>query len=140
MEKILKIEEVENVNEKGEPTKDRWECYDGYKIETTVQTILFLINNGQSCCEEWGSMISEDNLEDFIGSNLLSIENVEDAEGDIKKYFIEDFYNDQPSDSILINVNTSNGTLQFALYNDHNGCYGHDYIIRSVQFNDNGNL
>lgn len=140
MEKILKIEEVENVDEKGQKTADRWDSFDGYKIETNKQVILFLINNGQGCCEEWGYMTSEDDLESFIGSELVSIENVEEFNGKIKKTFVNDFYNEEPSDSILINLNTSKGTLQFALYNDHNGYYGHSYYIRSVQFEDNGVL
>ena len=31
---------------------------------------------------------------------------------------------------MFLTFKTSNGTLQFAVYNDHNGYYGHQALIR----------
>ena len=50
MSKIVKIEEVNNVNF----NDDNYPCYDGFRIETEDEEMYFLINNFQSCCENWG--------------------------------------------------------------------------------------
>ena len=44
---------------------------DGYKVETDKHTYLVLIDNGQSCCESWGCISSEDDLKSFKGDILL---------------------------------------------------------------------
>lgn len=54
MEKILRIEEISQ------------DYTDGYAIITNKQTIKLLISNSQSCCEEWGYFMSDDDLEYFI--------------------------------------------------------------------------
>ena len=45
-------------------------AYDGYKITTSEQEYLILIDNGQCCCESWGYFSSEDDFGDYIGKNL----------------------------------------------------------------------
>ena len=42
-------------------------AYDGYKITTSKQEYLILIENGQCCCESWGYFSSEDDFADYIG-------------------------------------------------------------------------
>ena len=32
---------------------------------------------------------------------------------------------------MFVNINTSNGALQFAAYNEHNGYYGHEAVVIS---------
>tara|TARA_R110002020_G_scaffold318991_2_gene534692 strand:+ start:801 stop:1220 length:420 start_codon:yes stop_codon:yes gene_type:complete len=108
--------------------------YSGYKIHTDKQVISLLISNGQSCCEDWGYLMSEELNEgdDFIGANIISIEPVSLA--DIIKDEDEDdddLWNYAPC--IFINVNTDRGTLQFKAYNSHNGYYGHDVRVHSEQ-------
>ncbi len=106
--------------------------YSGYKIYTDKQVISLLISNGQSCCEDWGYLMSEELNEgdDFIGANINSIEPVSLA--DIIKDDDDDVVWDY-APCIFINVNTDRGTLQFKAYNSHNGYYGHDVRVHSEQ-------
>lgn len=128
MEKILKIEEVFDF-EYNDP--DSWSSsYDGFKIITDAQEILILVSNGQSCCESWGNIVSEDNLEEFIGSNLSSVKVVDTG---INEKMIEAGQSLDAGEIMFVNLETSNGTLQFAVYNSHNGYYGHTGIVKSTQ-------
>ena len=116
MEKILKIDEA---------TFDRF--FDGYQITTNKQIIKLGISNGQSCCEEWGYFMSEDNFDRFIGSELLGVEIVDNCLS-VKK--VEHVYK---GSTMFVNIKTSVGLLQFTAYNDHNGYYGHDAVVISEQ-------
>ena len=100
----------------------------GYVVKTEEGDIKLLINNGQSCCEDWGYYWSSDTFEDFIGEDLLSIDLVDNA---LVKT------SDVPLDALnaggalFINLNTSFGVLQFVMYNSHNGYYGHSVLVDS---------
>jgi hypothetical protein len=124
-EKILEIKEVQDFK----IPKD-FHCYDGYKIKTDKQEIFLLIDNGQSCCEYWGHMVSEDNLEDFINTELIGIKVVDES---FNPKWVKDMYFEDDSMYKFINVETNKGTLQFTLYNSHNGYYGHAIKIKSNQ-------
>ena len=110
--------------------------YSGYKIHTDKQVISLLISNGQSCCEDWGYLMSEELNEgdDFIGANIISVEEVSLA--DITK----DDDDDYVDACVFINVNTDRGTLQFKAYNNHNGYYGHEVRVHSEQLKLEGTL
>jgi len=113
---ITDIQEVESLR------KDHTD-YCGFYIETTKQTILLLISNGASCCENFGYLHSEDNLEDFVGAELLKVEKVDTK---LEKTTLNDV---DEGECIFINLETSKGTCQFAVYNSHNGYYGHSVFI-----------
>lgn len=124
MEKILKIEEVTDDN------TPEW-LADGFAITTDKQVIKLLIDNGQSCCESWGYFMSEDDLEQFIGADLLDV-NLTDAALNTKQ--IEKNKDNIDCDEVMfVNINTSKGLLQFVAYNDHNGYYGHNAYVFSEQ-------
>ena len=123
MEKIIKIEEVENID-----------GMDGYKITTDKQEILVLIDNFQSCCEQWGYMSSEDSHNQFINSNLLNI-NLVDIALNNKKFDDEIGYGLDEGEVQFVNFETDKGTFQLAVYNAHNGYYGHSILIKSNQIN-----
>lgn len=125
MERIISIEE------KSFNIKNDWDRYDGYIIKTDKQEIKVGISNGQSCCEDWGEFMSEDDLSTFIGSNLISIYVTDNA---LKSYDIT--INDlHDGDVMFVNFETSKGVIQFVAYNIHNGYYGHAAIVRSEQLN-----
>ena len=126
-ERIVKIEEFIGNDDAFD---DDDYGYSGYKIHTDKQVISLLISNGQSCCEDWGYLMSEElnDGDNFIGANITSIKEVSLA--DITKDEDEDDYFDP---CIFINVNTDRGTLQFKAYNSHNGYYGHDVRVHSEQ-------
>ncbi len=122
---IISVEEVFNLGEK-------YNQFDGYKITTDKQEIFVLISNGQSCCEQWGYLSSNDGLEDFSGAELLKLELVDEA---LNKQQIKDEfkYGLDEGSIIFVNFETDRGTFQLAVYNNHNGYYGHNIKITSNQ-------
>ena len=126
MNKIIEIKEINNY----ERNPNSWSGYDGYKIKTEQDEYLFLIHNGQNCCEDWGYLSTPDELSDYIGTDLLSVKRVtvnDCAKDENLKDMMEDKY--EPANTMFVNVETSNGLLQFAAYNQHNGYYGHDVML-----------
>lgn len=122
MEKILRIEEVSQ------------DYTDGYAIVTDKQTIKLLIDNQQDCCEEWGYFMSDDDLEYFIGSNLIDVAVVSDSVPLCIKKLREHLpYGIEDGDVMFVNIITDKGVLQFVAYNAHNGYYGHDAYVFSEQ-------
>ena len=101
---------------------------DGYKVETDKHAFYVLIDNGQSCCENWGYMTSEDNFEPFIGVELFEV-NVTDV--GLNQKVLTKMGNDYiDNDEIqFVDFKTSNGTFQLAVYNSHNGYYGHGILV-----------
>lgn len=120
-EKILNIEEVFD-----------HDGMDGYKVTTDKQEILVLISNSQNCCEQWGYFSSNDDIKDFVGSNLMELKLV-DMALDEKKFKDKFEYGMDEGDIQFVNFETDKGTLQLAVYNAHNGYYGHSILIKSEQ-------
>jgi hypothetical protein len=135
MEKILEINEVFNVK-----VDNSWSNQDGFCIKTDQQEIMLLIDNGQNCCESWGYFMSEENLGDFIGSEILNI-SITDSALNTKLYkeHVGD-YGADAGDVMFVNIETTNGLLQFAAYNVHNGYYGHGAYVFSNQLKHETNL
>jgi hypothetical protein len=126
MEKIIRIEETvfkEN--------PQQWFNYEGFQIITDKQIIKLGISDDQSCCEQTGYFMSEDNLKEFEGSNLLNIFLV-DTNLNVERYNRENLYSPY---LMFVNIKTDKGLLQFVAYNDHNGYYGHSAIVISEQLN-----
>lgn len=142
-EKLLSIEEVHdlklsNVGKHSENARlgvaqmlgalMGYSAYDGYKITTSEQEYLILIDNGQSCCESWGYFTSEDDTGSFIGKTLIDVE-LTDKALNTKKVEDSGYYDDYGGIQ-FVNFKFLDGSiLQFAVYNAHNGCYGHPIII-----------
>ncbi|MCB5366966.1 MULTISPECIES: DUF7448 domain-containing protein [Bacillati] len=128
-EKILEIQEVFNVT----IDQDKYGSYDGYEIVTDKQRVKLLISNEQECCESWGYFMSEDDFEDFIGADLIGI-TITDSALNTRKFNEEiDEYSVEEGDTMFVNIETSNGLLQFTAYNAHNGYYSHEAYIISEQ-------
>lgn len=126
------IESIKEVTDVAIPTTYGYSnTYDGYEIKTNKQLIQILINNGQNCCEQWGYLSSNDNLSEFEGAELKEIIQVDTS---LNSKVLKDIHLDE-GEAIFINLETSNGTLQLAVYNSHNGYYGHAVIVRSNNLN-----
>lgn len=119
-EKILKIEEVEF-------DQKRYSSMEGFKVTTDKQEILVGISAYQSCCEHFGYFMTNDNIKEFIGADLITIRITDDL---LK---VEDFDKEYSGNVMFVNFETSQGTLQFVAYNDHNGYYGHEAVVVSEQ-------
>ena len=138
--KILKIEEIGNL--KLQPTYNEnlglkgmidslygYGEYDGYKVESEQGNVQILITNGQSCCESYGYFSTEDDLQRFIGAELLDIELTDTA---LKTEPIDEIQYLDEGGVQFITFKTSKGVFQLAVYNGHNGYYGHGiYIFRN---------
>ena len=122
---IIKIEET--TFQKGR--------FDGYEITTNKQIIQFGIDNCQRCCESWGYFSSEDNLNEFIGAELLDIQ-LTDTALNTKK--LEGLSSED--NLMFVTFETNKGFFQLTAYNGHNGYYGHDAVIISQQLTEQNNL
>jgi hypothetical protein len=128
MEKILMI------NEEGFTIqKANWkDHYEGYNVVTDQQIIKVGISSGQCCCENYGYLTTNDDINEFIGANLLSISITDQALNNKK---IEELEYLDCGDTMFVNIETSKGLLQLVAYNSHNGYYGHNAVLISKQVN-----
>jgi hypothetical protein len=129
MEIILKIEEI-GIKENNPMA--------GYAITTDKQVIKLLIDDYQDCCENYGYFMSEDDIQSFVGSELLDI-GITDTALNSQKMKSNDLKDEPPyvyeGDIMFVNISTTAGMLQFVAYNEHNGYYGHDAKVISEQLN-----
>jgi len=131
MEKILRIEETTF-----KTTEKDYSGYEGFQVITDEQTIKVGISSGQCCCENYGYMTTNDDLKEFEGADLISIEVVDKA---LNKKLIEQD-NFEEEEAMFVNFNTSVGVMQLVAYNSHNGYYGHDAVLISKQLNESESL
>ena len=108
-----------------EPANSSWpSTYEGLVVTLDNGTDAKVgIEDGQSCCENWGHITSEDNFEDFIGAELISVAGVDSKLDHVE---VPDIYE---GDIMFVNFNTSAGVLQFVAYNEHNGYYSHEAVL-----------
>lgn len=100
---------------------------DGYHVKTTNAEIFVLIDNGQSCCESWGYFSSDDDMSKYIGATLHSID-LTDVELNKEALEKSGYYQDDGGIQFVDFV-TDKGKFQLAVYNAHNGYYGHGIIV-----------
>ena len=105
--------------------------YDGFEIITNKQSIKLLISNGQCCCEHWGYFWTNDDIEEFIGAEILEITQTDTSLN--TERINEEIGSVDKGDTMFVNINTNKGLLQFTAYNAHNGYYGHEVKIISEQ-------
>jgi hypothetical protein len=126
---IKSIAEVFSIDDSTfEKTDKYWDRkMDGYKVETDKHTFHILIDNGQNCCEWWGYFSSEDDFNYYIGAELREVNLTDTA---LNKTVVEksDYYDDKGGIQFVDFV-TDKGTFQLAVYNSHNGYYGHGIVV-----------
>lgn len=128
VEIITSIQAITDYKVPGE--ESHWSCWDGYKIITDMQEIFVAVDNSQSCCEDFGYFSSFEDPSEFIGAAYLGIELVDTALN-VKKFNEEHEYGFDEGDVMFVNIKTSSGLFQVAVYNSHNGYYGHTAIVKS---------
>lgn len=113
--------------------------FEGYIIESDNYIIHILISNDTQCCENYGYIVSEDNINNFIGAELIKISKI-DSTCNAKDINLDELDLDS-GEAMFINLETSKGLLQFAVYNSHNGYYGHNafILIYNNSFNNKSN-
>jgi len=108
-----------------------YNLFDGYKIETTLKTFYILISNGQNCCEDWGYLTPNDDLNYFIGKEIdrISLTDMNLSNKELKQLAKRLRWLDEGGVQFLTMHMKDGEVLQFAVYNGHNGYYGHSIII-----------
>lgn len=128
MEQLIGVDKF--FGEKLEGSEYGWSTYDGFKIRTTERELILAIEDGQSCCESWGLISTEDDLTGFIGANIKDIVITEgNLTSGLTERLSEDYISSDETE--FITLETNKGTLQFAVYNLHNGYYGHSVFIKN---------
>lgn len=112
-----------------------WSKKIGYAIETNKQVIKLLIDDYQSCCENYGYFMSEDDFSEFIDAELLDIKvtDTELKQGLLEKHNLDIDDKWFEGGVLFVDIVTTKGTLQFVAYNEHNGYYGHEAKVISEQ-------
>lgn len=110
-----------------------WFTFEGYEIITDSHTFKVLIENRQQCCENWGYFSSNDEpFERFIGKKLMDVRLTDTA---LNTKTLDEL--GLCFDSRLVEcdiqfvdfVFSDGDVLQLAVYNEHNGYYGHDILV-----------
>ena len=99
--------------------------YDGFTITTDEGQVLIGIDGSQQCCENAGYTSTLDNVEDFIGADIIKIDivDIEYNPKELPKNYCVD------ANTVFVNVHTSKGLFQVTAYNDHNGYYSHHVLV-----------
>lgn len=107
---------------------------EGYEVVTDRQRITLMIQGGQDCCENAGYFMSEDDVQSFVGADLLGVKLADTQLNDamLERHGFkagDEFY----GGIMFVTLETSRGPLQFVAYNEQNGYYGHEARITSAQ-------
>lgn len=99
---------------------------DGVKIDfDNDKSLVFGISNDQDCCEEWVYKVDDEDVSNYIGAKIHSIEIVD--------HYVSTQLEEIgacETDCYFLNVMTTKGELNFAVYNIHNGYYGHRVTMK----------
>lgn len=85
----------------------------GFEVHSSQQVIRLVIENFQSCCEEWGAGCTAS--KEFIGARIQKVgwgKDVITHGGDCKTAVVE--------------ITTDQGKFELQVWNNHNGYYPHD--------------
>lgn len=124
---------------KGELTTQETKFGEGFIIQTNERQIKLLIDQDIQCCEYSGYFMSEDDIQYFIGAELIKVyvtdtnlntKKLQELEERIKTSVSND---GRETEVIFVSLETNRGTLQFVAYNNHNGYYGHMAYVSSQQ-------
>lgn len=102
------------------------ESMDGYQVTTDAHVFVVAIDNGQSCCESWGYIASDDDFAKFIGRELREV-NLTDTSR--MKEGVEELEYIDEGGVQFVDLVTDRGVLQLAVYNGHNGYYRHGILV-----------
>jgi hypothetical protein len=107
------------------------------RIDFTDGTRLSLWDSGQSCCEMRWMESQTDNLAQFAGAQIISVE-VREVGNDAPAPKENAEYGHDVLDSQFLWIVTTKGVAVFANYNDHNGYYGGFWISANLGRSDRG--
>jgi hypothetical protein len=108
---------------------------EGYEVVTNKRVIRMTISADQQCCEAWGYLWTNDNLDEHVGAELHKI-TITDGELETsewtKKVDDGDYLGFDDTMVMFVTFETNLGRLQFVAYNSHNGYYGHETRVEEI--------
>jgi hypothetical protein len=131
MEKIFSIRE----------TEFKYSYYNefiGIEIITEKRILRFGISNIADCCESWDQKLFGKKLPNEIYLKKLNeIDDLNEIKDEDIRNRVKDFVADlELGDSYFIcSIETDIGQLIWTCYNDHNGYYGHPYVVYDLTNN-----
>jgi hypothetical protein len=102
---------------------------EGWEVVTDNTTIFILIDDQSSCCESWGYISSDDNPSDYVGAELLDVVLTDTALENFSTKAKEEMKYLDEGGVQFVTFKTSKGDFQLAVYNAHNGYYGHGILV-----------
>lgn len=97
--------------------------YEGYRIKTEQDNIKFVVDNSKNVGELWGYLSTPEDLKDYIGAEYLGY--TSDSRDKTKvSNNIERLSNCQ-----FLNIKTSNGDIDFAVYNACGNFYHKETLL-----------
>jgi hypothetical protein len=100
--------------------------YDGYVVTLSNSTQIKIgVSNSPDCCEQWGYFSTDDDPQRFIGAEFLGLERTEAGQIAVPGHA----YGLDGGDTMFVDVLTDQGKLRLAVYNAHNGYYGHSAVL-----------
>ena len=101
--------------------------FDGYEVRTTGKTYRVLIENSQNCNEHWGYFSShDDDFDRFLCKQLTGVYLTDTA---LDKQKVDSLHL-ECGDIQFVDFCFSDGDkFQLAVYNAHNGYYGHKVLV-----------
>lgn len=100
---------------------------EGFKITTNQYIYKISISSTQLCCEVSRYMVSQCHLDDFIGASIKNVKCVDDNYSKRLVKLAESVETKVENCCFLI-FDTSKGTPDFTVYNEHNGYYCHIFV------------
>lgn len=101
----------------------------GIVITTNKQTMKFLIDNVQSCCEEYGVELHNYTFNELINEEIKLVRWY-NSNDEYKKPDYSDY------NSAVVCIETNNKKVYIVIYNYHNGYYPHWYTVNWGSYRD----
>src|SRR4051812_16325401 len=98
MEKIIAIKEYQS--------GEYYYKEGGYEIITDKQSIKLTMDDQQSCCENYGYFMSNDDTAEFIGAEVKDVYLTDTALNKIK---VEELEKDEECSILFVNISTNRG-------------------------------
>jgi hypothetical protein len=110
----------------------KYTTLEGLKIITDKGDIILVMDQYSKCCENCGADFLEtpDDIIKYIGATLILVGDTNDCE-----------LNDSvDNNETQLKIVTTVGVLQYAVYNAHNGNYGHSTFLQVFDYEEKGSL
>ena len=104
------------------------QTFDGWIVKTSLHEFFLGVSDYESCCESWGTVSSDDDPKALIGQELIDIE-LTDTALEVGSIAIKEQIAGLDEGGIqFMTLKTAVGDFQIAVYNAHNGYYGHEVM------------